>query len=1015
MRLSVVFVATLAVSVIVSATATWGLTYTTSYSELQDMATGFVGLATVSVEDFAQLVWQLMADSGTLVAGILDTEYQRSMAQLNETGQEFLQTTMDLMARTRNTTAQTQGMLSTLVVSFGSFMGSVIVDFTAVGTDYTTRLRTEAASRTQSTFSNLLQDRVYAIQRQARMYEMGVLNLSRRADQPFDDGSCTLLGLLCAASIEISNNAYVGTEGGNMMLCDVTDVAYALRIYRGTTADQVQFLQWPPYLTGQDFPAWKAACIAGSNSSFMNDTCPHSNEKDYPVCNATCGYDPRCRPWYSVHYGSTVARTQMSAVYIDIQKKVPVVTLSYPIFSTSPRVFVGVAATDFFFSDVNTYLATLSAGAITQRVAVIFNSSDLLVVGSNVACANASDLSSGVGVAVVCDAVLRSLGVWLAANTALAGNASLELDGTLWDVFPGVVDSFSYFVAVGMNKTEVYATVNTVSKEANDTLQTMSRQQSARMAQLEAASLAEMDAVAQARIASLQALEAGEQLHMKELQNQTAVALNASRQKSAVSLSNLTSTEMTAINALEDFHLTKVKKSVGTTFGAVVGIFAGILLLGAYGTWAVTKQVQNIAQVMEDVANMCVEEIQVFQKSPIREVQRIEVALGILVSRLAEYKSYMPAALFQQQQQQQRCNELPEPESCLSPTSAPPGLQSLPSKKRVSPSPRGAHISPLRRESAASSTLSGSHASVRSMPVVNCARLLRRSAVVMAVNIVRFQRDMAQVAAAQLEGALNRLISTVHRLAAKAQGNIDAIIGDQLLVTFNAHFACSDPPTAAANVALDVVTTLKEDPLLLGRVQIGLAAGPVFVGHLGYASFKAMVALGAPMKVAALLSHLSAFHESVVLLCPSVEERIKYHFTVQPADLISLPVLGEHVAVYAKSLTVFCLEGRVSVGPQAQEWLYQVSDKECASHWAALFREVARTHSLQKALEDVEGYLRQNPGDRLAQRLLGRLPYWLPRMGVVLAERPDVARDAPLDDSQPPTDLHTTLSLRSLK
>lgn len=28
------------------------------------------------------------ADSGTLVAGILDTEYQRSMAQLNETGQE---------------------------------------------------------------------------------------------------------------------------------------------------------------------------------------------------------------------------------------------------------------------------------------------------------------------------------------------------------------------------------------------------------------------------------------------------------------------------------------------------------------------------------------------------------------------------------------------------------------------------------------------------------------------------------------------------------------------------------------------------------------------------------------------------------------------------------------------------------------------------------------------------------------------------------------------------------------
>lgn len=37
----------------------------------------------------------------------------------------------------------------------------------------------------------------------------------------------------------------------------------------------------------------------------------------------------------------------------------------------------------------------------------------------------------------------------------------------------------------------------------------------------------------------------------------------------------------------------------------------------------------------------------------------------------------------------------------------------------------------------------------------------------MAVNIAHFQKDMVQVPTAQLEGTLNRLISTVHRLASK--------------------------------------------------------------------------------------------------------------------------------------------------------------------------------------------------------------------------------------------------------
>eukprot|EP00667_Euglena_gracilis_P029537 EG_transcript_39288 len=156
MRLGVIFVLTLAVSVILSSTATWGLTFSTSYSELRDMSDGFAKLATLSVDDFAQLVWQLINDSSNLTSSILEADYQRSVTQTNTTQLEFLHTTIDLMARARNATAQAQSLVVTLLGLFGTFIGGVIGDFKVVGTDYASRLRIESASRAQVLFNNMM-------------------------------------------------------------------------------------------------------------------------------------------------------------------------------------------------------------------------------------------------------------------------------------------------------------------------------------------------------------------------------------------------------------------------------------------------------------------------------------------------------------------------------------------------------------------------------------------------------------------------------------------------------------------------------------------------------------------------------------------------------------------------------------------------------------------------------------------------------------------------------------------
>eukprot|EP00667_Euglena_gracilis_P005632 EG_transcript_5671 len=340
----------------------------------------------------------------------------------------------------------------------------------------------------------------------------------------------------------------------------------------------------------------------------------------------------------------------------------------------------------------------------------------------------------------------------------------------------------------------------------------------------------------------------------------------------------------------------------------------------------------------------------------------------------------MPAGLFQQGDHPEDVH--PSPKSG-------PGDRPPPGPKR---SPRGGGPSPTGSLSTLHSAgRTGASVLAFGAPVTVSTRLVRRSAVAMVVNVTRFQGELGQRSAGHIEALLNQLISTVHTTASKAQGNIDAILGDQVLVTFNAHFHCSDPPTTASAVALELIQALGEHRFP-ERVQVGLAAGAVYVGHLGYAAFKAMVAVGAPMKVASLLAHLSGFHEPVALLCPSVEERVKYHFSVQPVDLVSLPILGDSVPLYAKAVPIFSLEGRNAI--QEDEWLYQIKADTSSRQWTETFQAVARANTLVEAQDTLGAYLTCHPTDALAHRLLFRLGRWQPRVGLTLAERPDGVQEA---------------------
>eukprot|EP00667_Euglena_gracilis_P006072 EG_transcript_6115 len=630
---------------------------------------------------------------------------------MNATRDQYHRTTADLLTRVHTANAQAQGQVAALVSYFGGLMQTVVGDFQAVATDYASRLRLESASRAQDAFHRVLRDRIRAIQMVARLYWLGAMNFSRFPDTPLDDGSCTLMAALCQVSAQLGLPLYIGSATGSSMLCDVAGGdAHDMILVPHPAADFYSFLLWPPFRGGREnFTAWKQSCLAGSNATFLDSLCPHGMGMKYPdYCNGTCGFDPRCRPWYVIHDPAQPPHTLMSDVYVDIQKGVPCVTLSFSIINEAARRIVGVVATDFFFDEVD--LGPLPTLGVPQQVTLIFNSSDLLVVASNRPCS--SGQAAGVSIAKVCDPGLRLLGRWLGGHRGLAAKASLELDGTLWDVFPSSVDGISYFVAVGMNRTEVYAVITATDQAAHDTLQAISHQQPARMAALESVALAEMDGLASQRLSNLQAAQAEHMQHESKVHFQAEQMLNVSQLQSTAELERILGLRMPAVQRLKDYHMTQLVNNIGPTCGAMAALLLAIILAATYGTRRLMQHVHRIARVLEDVAHMRVEEVQITWKSPVREVQSIEAALGVLVRRLAGYKSYMPAGLFQQTNGLPQTTQRPRPP--LPPTAMTPSF-----RRNVS-------------DAIASDLFSTS-------PV----QLLRRSVAVMAVNVVAFQAEVA--------------------------------------------------------------------------------------------------------------------------------------------------------------------------------------------------------------------------------------------------------------------------------
>eukprot|EP00667_Euglena_gracilis_P000652 EG_transcript_652 len=992
MGLTLIFVAVLAVSVLATSLAAWGITYGVSSSRVSTMAAEFSRLGLGLLQLFDTFVSGLLQSNSDLVNNILALERQSGDMRMQQTRAQVLRIIGTLVNYTTNATGQSQVQMNAVVDTFAGLMGTVFADFKGVTMTCAADLRSELAGKISTFINNYVTIRANVLQRFQSLHNLGLINLSRAYDDPITADDCLLLGLVCDSAREFGadGSMYLTTAGGRVIYCYLSNTAYITQLVVNGSQYTEYRQTWPALMSNN-----RQQCLTTKPTPVVvSQGCSQPQ-------NCRCGADERCAPWYTPYRnysapGSSASGVLVSEPFIGKLGFLQL-TISYPIVNESAPFpsLLAATATNFLFVGAQMLLQSYPVPA-GSFVANLINDTNLTQFGAIARKCAANETAPGDRSIPLwsslrsCDPYLREVATWLSQNRAnVTAQTRVTLSGVVWDIFPSFQLALVYFTVVGAKDEDTYRSIDTSASSASAQLTAVRAQQSGQVAASGTAAQAYMAAIQAENIREVQTMEASFEAQLIAMENTSRTELAASQQSSTAEVVHLMDSQTQQVDALKAKQLDAMATATGWILGVVFGILLGVLLLGSWGTVRITRSLNNIIGLMEDVADMRVENLEVRQRSQVKEVARIEMAFQVLVVRLAEYKSFMPASLFHQG-------------SGLQPDA--PGNVPLPPGPAV-PSARardyeeddGSGTSGTEGDFRRSSSnmvpgvpSSPAHGSVKCISSKSSDMGVARSptrkpwgrhVTVLAVNATRFREVMPTMSDGAVRSAFSHYVSSIHEVVAKERGNVDCVVGDQVLVTFNAHISCPDPAGAASTAAMNLQSQLLSQTKFRMGFQMGISCGQAYAGAVGYSKFKTMVTIGDPMKVAALLSHVPDFETGAVITDASVEERLRYSFLFRPVEVVRFPLLVAGTKTPSNTSRIFVLQKKRNL--KEDEWMYQL-DSSPESDWGRVFGRVENAQTLQEMQLALVEYLAAHPQDPIAVRLRGRLPLWLPGLGVQL-------------------------------
>eukprot|EP00667_Euglena_gracilis_P000816 EG_transcript_816 len=981
MRLATIFLAVLAGAVLATSLTAWGITFGASFDRISTMASRFSAQTQAGIAAFDGFAQRLLQDNAQLVTDLLAQQRESGNDRMQQTKDALLASTGTLVNLTTNATQQMQLQMGRVVDTFGAVMDAVVADFKGLASGYAAQVRADLLARGLSEINTIWSRSGSLLRRQQTLLDVGALSLSQSPTDPIGDADCTLLDLLCDHAMESYADAIsIVSTTGRLYTCGVAfGATVSLVTSRGALYNE-SHLTWPLFPTTPR--RVKQRCLQDAPTvRLVGLNCPQ------PL-SCQCGADPRCRLWYRTHLSTGTALYAANALEDPPGTLRLHTTMSLVNSSAAPPALLGVIDVQVDVSGADYVMAMLVELLPQVSLASLLNDTRLTTLASIARkCATNESVPGDPSLPVwsglrACDPGLRAVAQRLAADRTVAQPFSLPAAGLIWDVVPVRNPITSFFLIMGTNRSLVDAPIDASEDQAEAQLAAVRAGLVKNMAAVGAAFRSYVATLGTRNVQTVQGLQDQFLAEIQAMDEASRATLTATQQLNAAKVQLAVAEQSAAVAALKEEQLAAMATATGWTFGIVAAALLLVLGCSAWGTVRITYRLAAIIVLMEDVANLRVEDLEVPQASSVTEVARIQTAFQVLVKRLAEYKSYIPAGVLEPQGGAPGDGDRSDRDSASGRDSRPrASVAELADGRTPSCGPQP------RPRLARKPSCVPSWATHRSGGVSPSPRSAGKRAAVLCAHAWDFAELLLGAGEPVAKNIFNDYVALFHEVVSQGRGNIDCVLGDQIIATFNAHLPCGDAASAAVATAAEVRHQLL---LRLGdrlRFQVGVAVGAVFANSVGYAKFKSLVTVGGPLKLAAALAQMQRFDSGTILIDAHLEERVKFSHHVRPVDLVHMSPTKSSPHATPVSQTIFAVMGKKQL--QENEWLYQIGDAaevqgDELSAWAATFDALAAAASLPEAQALLQRYLADNPEDAVALRLRDRLPFWIPGSGTPL-------------------------------
>ncbi|KAL0491410.1 adenylate cyclase [Acrasis kona] len=415
---------------------------------------------------------------------------------------------------------------------------------------------------------------------------------------------------------------------------------------------------------------------------------------------------------------------------------------------------------------------------------------------------------------------------------------------------------------------------------------------------------------------------------------------------------------------------TPVSSTTGSTLFSI-SLLAGfsalsivIVLVGLWiAVWFVIRPLYDFVKDLNEVERMRLQVADKYKSelSFFGEVRSIQYSFTSMVDKLKEYKTFLPDHIINRDFNQPD-DDFDQPHSAHNKPDYDSEKYEMKRKSSLAPSyTLSSADRPVTSSKAFALGLEYKEFSVVVIEVTNIKEVLKNNSPLDFVN------------------QHGRLLTEIIRSASKSKGDLCYFDQNKFVLSWNASGKIRNHAVEACNLAVqikhgassalgtpfkDIASFASPRPTTTISLNIGVATGYGYVGNIGNTNKRQFCIFGDVCNKAELVAKLSGEWDNAVMMNKATKNSIGSNFLWRPLDCVCYEQDDDREFVFEllEQKTKHCDD----------EWMYEMETKDQGKKYEQCIKafEYAVTGNFTAAIENMELFLENNPGDVVAQRFL---------------------------------------------